>query len=62
LILLLGALDSAELVTLVASLGTTMTFNQLEVALLLLDKNGDGKITFDEFLYWYQGKDDDLIV
>jgi len=56
-----GALDSTELVTLVASLGTTLTLNQLEVALLLLDKNSDGKITFEEFLYWYQGKDDFIV-
>jgi len=53
-----GSLDSSELAALVASLGTTLTLNELEAALLLLDRNDDGKITFEEFLSWYEGKED----
>lgn len=39
-----GALDTAELAALCASLGTTLTTVELESALLLLDADGDGTI------------------
>jgi Ca2+-binding EF-hand superfamily protein len=60
-ILCAGALDPAELSALVASLGTTLTLNQLESAVFVLDKNEDGKITFEEFLGWYKGNDEFLV-
>ena len=39
-----GALDTAELAALCASLGTTLSAVELESALLLLDVDGDGTI------------------
>jgi hypothetical protein len=39
-----GALDTAELAALCASLGTTLTAVELESALLLLDVDGDGTV------------------
>ena len=50
-------LDSAELATLMASLGVTMSRQQLEVALVEMDTDGDGTISWGEFLQWSQGSD-----
>jgi Ca2+-binding EF-hand superfamily protein len=50
-----GTLDSAELASLCQSLGSPLTLNELESAILVLDVNGDGKITYGEFLKWYVG-------
>ncbi len=46
-------LDSAELSVVCAELGTTLNKNELESALFMLDGNGDGKISFDEFQAWW---------
>ncbi len=48
-----GDLDTSELVHVCAELGTTLNKNELESALFMLDKNGDGKISFDEFQAWW---------
>jgi hypothetical protein len=48
-----GYMDAQELAGVCCSLGTTLKKNELESALLLLDKNDDGKITFDEFRTWW---------
>ena len=48
-----GFLDSSELAKVCADLGTTLNKNELESALFMLDKNGDGKISFDEFQAWW---------
>ena len=46
-----GALDTAELAALCASLGTTLSAVELESALLLLDVDGDGTIRSLSALY-----------
>ena len=54
-----GVLDTSELAVVCAELGTTLSKNELESALFMLDKNGDGKISFEEFQAWW-GVNDSL--
>jgi hypothetical protein len=56
-----GALDSAELARLCRSLGAQQSLNELEAALFVLDKNADGKISYEEFLDWWQGRQDHIV-
>jgi hypothetical protein len=51
-----GFLDAKALAALCQSLGTSLTAHELESAILLLDGNGDGKISYQEFLEWWKGK------
>jgi EF-hand domain pair len=51
-----GELDSQELAKMCLSLGTTLTRNELESALFLLDKDGNGQVSEQEFLDWYLGR------
>lgn len=53
-----GTLDTRELAALCRSLGSTLTLNELESALLILDQNGDGKINLQEFLSYWKNRDD----
>ena len=48
-----GFLDSKELATVCTEMGTTLNKNELESALFLLDRNGDGKISLEEFQAWW---------
>jgi len=52
-----GGLDSAELAHLMARLGLCLTRAEMEVALAQMDTNGDGVVSFREFLEWSQGSD-----
>lgn len=54
-----GTLDTSELARLCSDLGTTLSRNELESALVTLDKDGDGAITYDEFVSWYYGRGGD---
>lgn len=54
-----GTLDTAELASLCADLGCNLTRNELEAALVVLDRDGDGSISFEEFVTWYRGNDAD---
>jgi Ca2+-binding EF-hand superfamily protein len=36
-----------------ADMGTTLNKNELESALFMLDKNGDGKVSLEEFQVWW---------
>ena len=56
-----GGLDSAELAKLCQSLGATQSLNELESALFVLDKNSDGKVSYDEFLDWWQGREAHMV-
>lgn len=56
-----GTLDSAELAKLTAALGSSLSLNELESALFILDTSGDGKVSLEEFLAWWEGKEDDTI-
>ena len=49
-----GALDSKELAALCQSLGANLSKNELEVALFVLDADGDGHIAAIEFLRWWK--------
>ncbi len=51
-----GFLEADELTKFAASLGATMTEDELQVALLILDTNRDGKIAFNELSEWWRGK------
>lgn len=50
-----GSLTPAELANLCNDLGSPLDYNTLESALLILDVNSDGKITYEEFVGWYKG-------
>lgn len=52
-----GYIEPAELAVVCASLGTTLKKNELETAVFLLDKNDDGKISYEEFRTWWVGGD-----
>jgi hypothetical protein len=56
-----GGLDATELAKLCKSLGATQSLNQLESALFVLDKDADGKITYEEFLSWWLGREDNVV-
>jgi calmodulin len=49
-----GTLDSVELSKFMADLGEPLNDAELDEALKILDKNGDGKIQIEEFLSWWQ--------
>lgn len=51
-----GYISPEELSGICASLGTTLKKNELESAVFLLDKNDDGKISFEEFSEWWQSQ------
>ena len=45
-----------RLATLCSELGSPLDYNALESALLMLDVNANGKISYAEFLGWYKGR------
>jgi hypothetical protein len=49
-----GTLDTKELAALCSSLGANLSKNELEVALFVLDADGDGHIAAIEFLRWWK--------
>jgi hypothetical protein len=53
-----GFLGTVELAALCKALGTNLTIHELESAILVLDANGDGKISFSEFHDWWKGNED----
>jgi len=53
-----GALDTSELSALCVSLGSTLSKNELEAALQILDKDNDDKITYEEFLIWWKDREE----
>lgn len=57
-----NTLDSKELAAVCKALGTTLTLNELESALFVLDRNGDGKIELQEFLDFWKGKNEESVV
>ena len=50
-----GTLDSKELAVLCKELGSELDHNELVAALSTMDKDGDGKITYEEFYGWWTG-------
>eukprot|EP01134_Creolimax_fragrantissima_P002870 CFRG2870T1 len=48
-----GALDTKEVAALCASLGTVLSRVELESALMLLDANRDGMVSYEEFYNWW---------
>jgi len=53
-----GLLDTSELALLISALGCNLSRNELEAALFTLDKNGDDRVSYEEFIEWYMDKDD----
>lgn len=56
-----GFMESCELGNLTAALGASMSIHELESAMFILDKNGDGKISLVEFKKWWCNRDDALV-
>eukprot|EP01033_Poteriospumella_lacustris_P013366 gene13366-9570_t len=56
-----GTLETKELASLCKSLGSPLTLNELESAIFILDKNGDGKIELNEFLSFWLNRDDSAV-
>mmetsp|Transcript_7901 Transcript_7901/g.13088 ORF Transcript_7901/g.13088 Transcript_7901/m.13088 type:complete len:257 (-) Transcript_7901:31-801(-) len=52
-----GYLDSKELALLCKSIGSVLTLNELESAIFVMDKNSDGRISYEEFIDWWKNKD-----
>ena len=48
-----GSLDSTELALVCSKLGTKLNNDELEAAIAMINKNNDGKISFEEFQSWY---------
>jgi len=48
-----GELDASELAAFCESLGTKLSPDELEAALLILDESGDGNISYEEFAEWW---------
>jgi hypothetical protein len=48
-----GSLDTTELSSLCQSMGSTLSRLELESAVFILDKDGDGKIQKQEFIDWW---------
>ncbi|KAG9400365.1 hypothetical protein AC1031_010584 [Aphanomyces cochlioides] len=55
-----GRVDASELAELVSSLGGIFTEGDLQSAMRILDKDGDGYIDYDEFERWWMNQSDDL--
>lgn len=55
-----GQLDVKDLSKLCESLGYSLNRNELESALFILDGNRNGKISLEEFKYWWSNKDDPI--
>jgi len=53
-----GLLDTSELAILISALGCDLSRNELEAALFTLDKDGDDRVSYEEFIEWYKDKDD----
>ena len=49
-----GSIDTDELVELLKSLGLQLSDSQLEAAKTLLDPDGDGSITWAEYIKWWE--------
>lgn len=49
-----GSIDTSELVELLKSLGLQLTDSQLQAAKKLLDPDGDGTITWTEYVKWWE--------
>eukprot|EP01032_Pedospumella_encystans_P008822 gene8822-10434_t len=56
-----GALDGPELAKLCKALGSTQSLNELEASLMVLDHNADGLVSYEEFLAWWNGRDDHIV-
>ena len=50
-----GQLTTAQLAQLCASLGSTMTRQEIESALFILDTDGNGHVSEEEFVGWWVG-------
>lgn len=49
--------NTHRLAALCQALGSPLDYNSLEAAVLLLDKDGDGRIDYAEFANWWKGQD-----
>lgn len=51
-----GSIDRAELSRLLEALGQLPSEDELEVALSVIDANGSGRISWDEFKAWWSSR------
>lgn len=55
-----GYFESSELGQLTRALGAHLSLHELESALFILDKNGDGRVSMEEFKQWWCEREDFL--
>merc|ERR1712098_587384 len=51
-----GELDTAELARMAQALGSSLTHNELEAAIISLDTDRSGAVSFEEFMVWFRGE------
>lgn len=49
-----GSIDSSELQKMAIEFGVWLDGNALQIAMRIMDRNGNGSISYDEFLNWYK--------
>ena len=57
-----GKLDTEEFLKFLHEIDLNLNSDDLEIALLEIDESHDEEITFDEFLKWYERKDEEFHV
>jgi hypothetical protein len=55
-----GFLESKDVAQLCQSIGSILTLNELESAVFVMDVDSDGKVSHEEFMDWWRGKEEDL--
>ncbi|KAJ1393893.1 hypothetical protein B484DRAFT_459246 [Ochromonadaceae sp. CCMP2298] len=55
-----GFLEMRDVAQLCQSIGSILTLNELESAVFVMDVDSDGKVSHEEFMVWWGGKEDDL--
>ena len=48
-----GSIDRAEVMTIAGSLGLVLRPKELDAAMTMMDADGDGEITFEQFQWWW---------
>jgi hypothetical protein len=56
-----GTLETTELAALCKRLGSTLTLNELESALIILDQNDNGKVELSEFLSFWRNRGEEAV-
>lgn len=52
-----GYIDVGELQTMAYHFGVWLSGDALHIALMIMDRDGNGEISYEEFLHWYKNSD-----